>query len=52
MVIREQTLLPISATHIRHLIAGGQSPRYLLPALVLQYIEDNQLYRKAVESGR
>lgn len=52
LVIREQTLLPISATHIRHLIGRGQSPRFLLPAAVLQYIEDNQLYREAAESGR
>lgn len=52
LVVREQTLLPISATHIRHLIASGQSPRYLLPAAVLQYIDDNQLYRKAAEGGR
>ncbi|WP_323845225.1 nicotinate-nucleotide adenylyltransferase [Microbulbifer magnicolonia] len=46
LVVREQTLLPISATHIRHLIGSGQSPRFLLPAAVLQYIEDNQLYRQ------
>ncbi|SDZ96432.1 nicotinate-nucleotide adenylyltransferase [Microbulbifer marinus] len=52
LVVREQTLLPISATHIRHLIGSGQSPRYLLPAAVLQYIEDNQLYRTAATSGQ
>ena len=52
LVVREQTLLPISATQIRHLIECGQSPRYLLPAAVLQYIEDNQLYRKAAGGGR
>jgi len=52
LVVREQTLLPISATHIRRLIASGRSPRFLLPAAVLQYIEDNQLYRKAAEGGR
>lgn len=51
LVLREQTLLPISATHIRHLLQSGQSPRYLLPAAVLEYIEDNQLYRKAAANG-
>ena len=52
LVVREQTLLPISATHIRHLIGSGQSPRFLLPAAVLQYIEDNQLYRTAATGGQ
>ncbi|WP_237064068.1 nicotinate-nucleotide adenylyltransferase [Microbulbifer zhoushanensis] len=47
LVLREQTLLPISATHIRQLVADGRSPRFLLPAAVLQYIEDNQLYTGA-----
>ncbi|MFC6632777.1 nicotinate-nucleotide adenylyltransferase [Microbulbifer taiwanensis] len=51
LVVREQTLLPISATHIRHLIGSGRSPRYLLPAAVLNYIDDNQLYRETAESG-
>ncbi|WP_346837260.1 nicotinate-nucleotide adenylyltransferase [Microbulbifer sp. SAOS-129_SWC] len=45
LVVREQTLLPISATRIRHLVARGKSPRFLLPAAVLQYIEDNRLYK-------
>ena len=40
-----QTPLAISATHIRTLIAGGQSPRFLLPDAVLDYIETNGLYR-------
>ncbi|SDJ88104.1 nicotinate-nucleotide adenylyltransferase [Microbulbifer yueqingensis] len=47
LLVREQTLLPISATHIRQLVAGGRSPRFLLPAAVLEYIEDHQLYREA-----
>lgn len=51
LVVREQTLLPISATDIRHLISGGQSPRFLLPAAVLEYIEDNQLYRQAAPAA-
>ncbi|WP_308366280.1 MULTISPECIES: nicotinate-nucleotide adenylyltransferase [unclassified Microbulbifer] len=52
LVVREQTLLPISATGIRQLIAAGRSPRYLLPDAVLEYIENNQLYRTATENGR
>ena len=52
LVVREQTLLPISATHIRQLIARGESPRYLLPAAVLQYIEDNNLYRTTADGGQ
>lgn len=41
------TQLAISATQIRHLLAEGRSPRYLLPAAVLDYIETNHLYRNA-----
>ncbi|BBM02142.1 nicotinate-nucleotide adenylyltransferase [Microbulbifer sp. GL-2] len=51
LVLREQTMLPISATQIRQLLGSGQSPRFLLPATVLQYIEDHQLYTKAVATG-
>ncbi len=40
-----QTPLAISATHIRSLVAAGQSPRFLLPDAVLDYIETNGLYR-------
>lgn len=38
------TPLDISATRIRALLAAGRSPRYLLPAEVLAYIEKRQLY--------
>ncbi|GAB2885894.1 nicotinate-nucleotide adenylyltransferase [Microbulbifer echini] len=51
LVVREQTLLPISATQIRQLLGSGQSPRFLLPATVLQYIEDHQLYIESVATG-
>ncbi|GAA5444068.1 putative nicotinate-nucleotide adenylyltransferase [Microbulbifer sp. NBRC 101763] len=51
LVLREQTMLPISATEIRQLLNSGRSPRFLLPATVLQYIEDHQLYTKAVAIG-
>lgn len=40
-----QTPLAISATHIRALLTSGQSPRFLLPDAVLDYIETNGLYR-------
>ena len=52
LVVREATLLPISATHIRKLLARGESPRFLLPDAVLQYIEDNQLYRVVAPGDR
>ena len=37
-------LLDISATGIRERIAGGRSPRYLLPDAVWQDIRENRLY--------
>ena len=45
VLLREQTLLPISATGIRSLIASGRSPQYLLPERVLDYIQTHQLYK-------
>jgi len=39
------TPLDISATVIRAAIQGGQSPRYLLPDSVLDYIRRNTLYK-------
>ncbi|HAS50275.1 MAG TPA: nicotinic acid mononucleotide adenylyltransferase [Gammaproteobacteria bacterium] len=39
------TQLNISATHIRALLAQGQSPRYLLPEAVLTSIHEQRLYR-------
>ncbi|WP_299598926.1 nicotinate-nucleotide adenylyltransferase [uncultured Microbulbifer sp.] len=45
ILLREQTLLPISATGIRSLIAAGRSPQYLLPERVLDYIQTHQLYK-------
>jgi len=41
------TRLDISASRIRSLLAGGHSPRYLLPAAVLDYIHRHGLYRAA-----
>lgn len=39
------TQLAISATQIRQLLVNGHSPRYLLPAAVLDYIQSHHLYR-------
>lgn len=44
ILVREQTLLPISATEIRKLIESGRSAQFLLPERVLSYIQTNQLY--------
>lgn len=38
------TQLAISATRIRSLLASGESPRYLLPDAVIDYIESHRLY--------
>ena len=43
--LEEIPTLEISATQIRHLIATGKNPRYLLPLAVLNLINKNQLYR-------
>jgi nicotinate-nucleotide adenylyltransferase len=40
------TLLDISASRIRALVASGRSPRYLSPGAVLEYIQMTGLYRK------
>ncbi len=45
IVCLSQTPLAISATHIRALVAAERSPRFLLPDVVLDYIETNGLYR-------
>lgn len=42
--IHELTPLGISATQIRHLIQLGQTPRFLLPDQVWEYIKQNKLY--------
>lgn len=41
----KKTMLEISATQIRGLLSAGQSPRYLMPDSVLEYINHNGLYR-------
>ncbi|MGB0466092.1 MAG: nicotinate-nucleotide adenylyltransferase [Pontibacterium sp.] len=44
VLIHEMTLLGISATQIRRLVASDQSPRYLLPDPVWTYIKKHNLY--------
>ncbi|KZX56801.1 nicotinic acid mononucleotide adenylyltransferase [Halioglobus sp. HI00S01] len=44
VLIEELRPLAISSTEIRSLLAGGHSPRYLLPEPVLDYIQERQLY--------
>lgn len=42
------TPLDISATQIRHLIASGKNPRFLLPDAVLAFIRQHRLYEKVL----
>lgn len=45
ILMQHITPLDISASDIRHGLAGGASPRYLMPNDVINYIEAYQLYR-------
>jgi nicotinate-nucleotide adenylyltransferase len=49
IICLSQTPLAISATHIRTLVGSGASPRFLLPDAVLDYIENEGLYRPSTE---
>ncbi|MEJ2554027.1 MAG: nicotinate-nucleotide adenylyltransferase [Gammaproteobacteria bacterium] len=40
------TLMDVSASRIRALLAAGENPRYLLPDEVLEYIHMTDLYQK------
>jgi nicotinate-nucleotide adenylyltransferase len=44
LLIREMTLLPVSATGIRQALQRGESIRYLVPDGIIDYINQNQLY--------
>ncbi|BDX19166.1 nicotinate-nucleotide adenylyltransferase [Halopseudomonas aestusnigri] len=49
IICLSQTPLAISATHIRTLVGSGASPRFLLPDAVLDYIENEGLYRPSTK---
>lgn len=49
IICLSQTPLAISATHIRTLVGSGASPRFLLPDAVLDYIENEGLYRPSIK---
>ncbi|MGB0732756.1 MAG: nicotinate-nucleotide adenylyltransferase [Pontibacterium sp.] len=44
VLIKELTPLAISSTQVRNLVAQGQSPRYLVPDNVWNFIRQNGLY--------
>jgi nicotinate-nucleotide adenylyltransferase len=46
----EVTQLAISSTDIRHQIAGGGDPRFLLPDSVIDYIHKHRLYREQADT--
>jgi len=46
------TLLDISATQIRNIIAAGRNPQFLLPDASLELIRQHQLYRAAPINDR
>ena len=45
ILFRTVTALGFSASGIRRLLASGRSPRYLLPEKVLDYLQQEQVYR-------
>jgi nicotinate-nucleotide adenylyltransferase len=44
ILLQQLRPLDISSTEIRHMIAAGRSPRYLVPDVVWQHIQDRALY--------
>ena len=52
IVVVPFTALDISATAVRDMLRAGASPRYLLPASVLDYIQSHKLYTKEVDETR
>jgi nicotinate-nucleotide adenylyltransferase len=45
LILMASTIMDISSTRIRHLVAGGKSIQFLLPESVRDYIIKNGLYR-------
>jgi nicotinate-nucleotide adenylyltransferase len=46
ILLREITALDISASNIREILRHGRSPRYLMPDVVIDYIQTHHLYQK------
>ena len=44
VLVREMTLLPVSATEVRAAIGDNRSLKWLVPDPVIQYINDQKLY--------
>ena len=51
LFLRVATLMDISSTQIRRLVSSGKSIRFLVPELVMSYIEEKGLYRAYDFSG-
>jgi nicotinate-nucleotide adenylyltransferase len=51
LFLRVATLMDISSTQIRRLVSSGKSIRFLVPELVMFYIEEKGLYRAYDFSG-
>jgi nicotinate-nucleotide adenylyltransferase len=51
LFLRAATLMDISSTQIRRLVSSGKSIRFLVPELVMSYIEEKGLYRAYDFSG-
>lgn len=52
VLIKEITLLPVSATGIRQALQRGESIRYLVPDNVIDYIRQHQLYSDKKEVSK
>lgn len=50
--LAEMTLLPVSSTEIREALSRGQSPRYLVPDPVLDYIAAHHLYAQKMADAQ
>ncbi len=51
LIFLKETHLDISSTQIRELLANKQSVRHLVPPVVADYIEENNLYQTATLNG-